>query len=153
MIGADPAASDASLANLGANSSAGAGPASLIHGSSAGHAGTIAVVAERSSPRRRAGTTEASRQSERVCNRSALTVEAIVGIGTLSGWIRYLGSQDAPARDLRNGALPGEDDPCFIGKDDCLHAIAQSELHQYPSDVSLDGRLADEQLGCYLGVG
>src|SRR5216683_3464966 len=48
--------------------------------------------------------------------------------------------------------LAGNDHPGLVGEDDRLHAVAQPELGQHVADMGLDGRLADEQGQCDLGV-
>ena len=40
--------------------------------------------------------------------------------------------------------------PCSVR---CLSAVAQGKFGEHPSDVGLDGALADEELGGDLGVG
>jgi hypothetical protein len=45
------------------------------------------------------------------------------------------------------------DEPCLVGVDDGLGAVAEVELGVDTCDVGLDGRVADDQLGGDLGVG
>ncbi len=49
--------------------------------------------------------------------------------------------------------VPGPDEPGFVGKHDCLYAVAEVELLQEVVDVSFDRRIADEQLSSDLRVG
>jgi hypothetical protein len=44
------------------------------------------------------------------------------------------------------------DESGLVGGDDGLDAVSEVELHQDPGDVRLDGRVADEELACDLGV-
>jgi hypothetical protein len=48
---------------------------------------------------------------------------------------------------------PGRDETVLIGENNGLHPIAQAELSQHPSHVSLDCGLGDGQCRRYLRVG
>src|SRR5262249_27745285 len=48
--------------------------------------------------------------------------------------------------------VSGFNDSGFVGEHDCLDAVANVELGEYPCDVGLDGCGAEEEAGADLGV-
>jgi hypothetical protein len=53
-----------------------------------------------------------------------------------------------PARSFSGG-----DEAGFVREDDCLHSVAEMQLHQDPADVAFRCLLGDEQFVTDLGVG
>src|SRR5216683_901022 len=73
-----------------------------------------------------------------------------------SGYFRYLAGHrrdgNVVTADERRLSRSLRDQGRLVGEDDRLHAVAQPELGQHVADMGLDGRLADEQGQCDLGV-
>ena len=65
---------------------------------------------------------------------------------------RNSNSETQPAGRRGFELVIGTDEPGLVGKHDRLYAVAQLELHEDPSNVSLDGRLLNYQLGGNLTV-
>ena len=65
---------------------------------------------------------------------------------------RYRAGRRAGGSASRGGLVAGLYESGFVGEYDCLDAVADAELAEYPGHVRLDGGLAEEQPVSDLGV-